>query len=144
MRGSLPLPCRRVASFSPLRLTGEPNVVVLGLGRGEAEQPGPFVVYRCTVLFLQWLERFDEEGRPVALALDLPEPSHEAIDEHGRPPQVVHDPFAMIVADDAAAVGVTDQHVVELRQEPSRCGCVRVGSCRSSTTCWSVTPTAAA
>src|SRR6266542_2614320 len=130
MRGSLPLPCRRVASFSPLRLTGEPNVVVLGLGRGEAEQPGPFVGYLCTVLFLQWLERFDEEGRPVALALDLPEHSHEAIDEHVRPPHGVHDPLAMIVADDAAAVGVTDQHVVELRQEPR--------------TCWSVTPTAAA
>src|SRR6266542_4950614 len=115
-------PLTRCGSSLLLPLMDESNVVGLGVGGGEAEQSGALTEERGAILLRHWLQGLDEESRAVALPRDLPEPANSSIDEHGRLPQVGDDPFAVILGDDAAAVGVGDEHVVELSQKTRRGG----------------------
>src|SRR3712207_1169546 len=88
--------------------------------RHEAGEALPFLGQGSTVLLRQWFEGLDEQDGAAAVVRDLPCAPDEAACEHGRLAQVGSNPFAVLVGDDAAAVGVGQQQVVELGQKPWR------------------------
>src|SRR5919204_518025 len=63
---------------------------------------------------LEWL---DDQGGGVGPAIDPAEGAHHAVDEQRRPAELGDDLASMRLVDDARAVGVGDEDVVELGQE---------------------------
>src|SRR5215210_2348598 len=98
---------------------GEPDLV--GLGACETDEP--------LSLLGQGLERFDLEGSLTTAPLGLPRPADKTVDEHGGRNHAVlrGDRFAVLLGDDAGAIGVREDQVVELGQEAWRSWGVRVG-----------------
>src|SRR5919106_1808460 len=106
---------------------GEPDLV--GLGACETDEPLPLLGQGVTIFFGQGLERFDLEGSLTSAPLGLPRPADKTVDEHGGRNHAVlrGDRFAVLLGDDAGAIGVREDEVVELRQEARRSRGVGVG-----------------
>jgi hypothetical protein len=71
----------------------------------------------------------DQGGRPIAVAVEPPPAEREPVGEHGAVHRPVHasEPGAVLVRDEAAAIGVREKHVVVLRQEAWRRRRFRIG-----------------
>jgi hypothetical protein len=106
---------------------GEPDPV--GLGVCETDEPLCFFGQGVTILSGQGLERFDLEGGPTTAPLGLPRPADKTVDEDGGRDHAVprSDRFAVLLGDNAGAIGVREDQVVELGQQARRSRCVRVG-----------------
>src|SRR5215208_2570029 len=106
---------------------GEPDPV--GLGACKTDEPLSLLGQGVAILFGQGLERFDLEVGPTTAPLDLPRPSDKTVDEHGGRNHAVPrgDRFAVLLGDNAGAIGVREDQVVELGQEARRSRGVRVG-----------------
>src|SRR5918999_1523210 len=106
---------------------GEPDLV--GLGVCETDESLSLLYQGMAILSGQGLERFDLEGSLTTAALGLPRPADKTVDEHGGRNHAVlrGDRFAVLLGDDAGAIGVREDKIVELGQEARRSRCVRVG-----------------
>ena len=82
----------------------------------EPDEPLSLLGKNAAILFGQSLERLDLEHSLPAGSLRLPRPLHEAVDEEGGRNHAVSggDRLAVLVGDDAGAVGVGQDQVVEL------------------------------
>src|SRR5215207_1828369 len=126
---------RRLLVFDPAMLRrlmdlpglGEPDLV--GLGACETDEPLSLLGQGVAILFGQGLERFDLEGSLTTAPLGLPRTADKTVDEHGGRNHAVlrGDRFAVLLGDDAGAIGVREDQVVELGQEARRSRSVRVG-----------------
>ena len=96
---------------NPLGFLDEPDLKRLGALPDEADEPLPFCGQGFAVPLSQRFEGLDEQGGGAALTRDLPRPTGEAVDEHCPSGE---DPLAVLVGDDAGAIGVGEQHVVVL------------------------------
>ncbi len=72
-------------------------------------------------------ERRDDEHGRVLRALDTPRGGDRAVDQHHQAAEVANDALPVLVGEDAGAVIVRDEDVVELGQEPRRRRRVRIG-----------------
>src|SRR5918993_1143731 len=81
------------------------------------------------MLSCQGLERFDLLGDPTTAPLALPRPADESVDEKGgRDHAVVRgESLAILIGDEAGAICVGEDQVVEFGQEARRSRDVRVG-----------------
>src|ERR671910_1613900 len=106
---------------------GEPDLV--GLCACETDEPLSLLGQGVAILFGQGPERFDLEGNLVTAPLGLPRPADKTVDEHGGRNHAVlrGDRFTVLLGDDAGAIGVREDQVVELGQEARRSRGVRVG-----------------
>src|SRR5215203_21444 len=106
---------------------GEPDLV--GFGVCETDESLSLLDQGVAILSGQGLERFDLEGSLTTAPLDLPRPADKTVDEHGGRNHAVlrGDRFAILLGDDAGAIGVREDQVVELGQEAWRSWGVRVG-----------------
>src|SRR5829696_8020364 len=128
---------RRLVSYSamlrrPMDLPGlgEPDLV--GFGVCETDESLSLLDQGVAILSGQGLERFDLECSLTTAPLRLPRPANKTVDEHGGRNHAVlrGDRFAVLLGDDAGAIGVREDQVVELGQEARRSRCVRVGHWR--------------
>src|SRR5215207_2771055 len=106
---------------------GEPDLV--GFGVCETDESLSLLDQGVAILSGQGLERFDLEGSLTTAPLNLPRPADKTVDEHGGRNHAVlrGDRFAILLGDDAGAIGVREDQVVELGQEAWRSRGVRVG-----------------
>src|SRR5215210_3132127 len=105
---------------------GEPDLV--GFGVCETDESLPLLDQGVAILFGQGLERFDLEVGLATAPLGLPRPADKTVDEHGGRNHAVLRGyrFAILLGDDAGAIGVREDQVVELGQEARRSRGVRV------------------
>src|SRR5215204_526175 len=112
--------CRRLRrSAGAARLLREPDLDRLGAVGDEAQQPFAFSGQGGAVLVRQRLEGFDDERRGASALLYLPGAAHEAVDEEGRPDAGggEENSGAVLVGDDARAIGVREDQVVVIGDE---------------------------
>src|SRR6266540_6824815 len=83
----------------------------LGVGGGKGEQPGALLGQGGAVVLSERFEGLDEQGCGPALPLDLPCSADEAGDEHGGLADE-EERLAVLVGNDAGAVGVAEERVV--------------------------------
>src|ERR671910_104568 len=109
---------------------GEPDLVGFGAVRlrHETDEPLSLLGQGVAIRFGQGLERFDLEVGLTPAPLGLPRPADKTVDEHGGRNHAVPrgDRFAVLLGDDAGAIGVREDQVVELGQEARRSRGVRV------------------
>src|SRR5215210_7996587 len=114
-----------------LGLLGEPALERLGALRlrHEADEPLSFLDQGVAVLFGQSLEQLDHEHRLPASSLRPPRSADEAVDEYGGWNHAVlgGDYLAVVVGDDAGAISMGQDQVIELGQEAWRGRSVRAG-----------------
>src|SRR5919199_5035280 len=120
-----PLARRPVGSLGFL---GQSDLERLSALPDEPDEPLSFGSQGVALLSGQRLEQFDHEHRLPASSLRLPRPPNEAVDEHGGWNHAVlrSDHLAVVVGDDAGAIGVGEDQVIELGQEAWRGRSVRV------------------
>src|ERR687897_193897 len=110
---------------------GEPDLVGFGAVRlrHETDEPLSLLGQGVAIRFGQGLERFDLEVGLTPAPLGLPRPADKTVDEHGGRNHAVlrGDRFTVLLGDDAGAIGVREDEVVELGQEARRSRGVGVG-----------------
>jgi hypothetical protein len=113
----------------PVDLPGLSEPDLVGLCACETDEPLSLLGQGVAILFGQGLERFDLEGNLVTAPLGLPRPADKTVDEHGGRNHAVlrGDRFTVLLGDDAGAIGVREDEVVELGQEARRSRGVGVG-----------------
>src|SRR5918994_1025147 len=106
---------------------GEPDLV--GFGVCETDESLSLLAQGVAIHSGQGLERFGLEGSLTTAPLGLPRPADKTVDEHGGRNHAVlrGDRFAVLLGDDAGAIGVREDEVVELGQEARRSRGVGVG-----------------
>src|SRR5829696_916050 len=106
---------------------GEPDLV--GFGVCETDESLSLLDQGIAIHSGQGLDWFDLEGSLTTAPLGLPRPADQTVDEHGGRNHAVlrGDRFAILLGDDAGAIGVREDQVVELGQEARRSRSVRVG-----------------
>src|ERR671911_753674 len=106
---------------------GEPDLV--GPGVCETDEPLSLLYQGLAILSGQGLERFDLEGSLITAPPGLPRPADKTVDKHGGRNHAIlrGDRFAVLLGDDAGAIGVREDEVVELGQEARRSRGVGVG-----------------
>src|SRR5215204_7569292 len=133
-KGRYGVRCRRSVSASalfrcPVDLPGlgEPDLV--GFGVCETDESLSLLDQGIAIHSGQGLDRFDLEGSLTTAPLGLPRPADKTVDEHGGRNHAVlrGDRFAVLLGDDAGAIGVREDQVVELGQVARRSRSVRVG-----------------